>query len=448
MKTELLNLFLKRGPVHSRNRTLLKFLLLCFVVAAGMVVLIACSGGGNGGIAVNQNWTPSHTYLPVMMIDTENGQAITSKEDYITGAYQIKDLDGTLLDQGELEIKGRGNSTWDMPKKPYRIKLADSSALLGMPAGKHWVLLANYSDKTLMRNDVAFELSRMLGMEYTTRCVFTEVFLNGAYQGVYQLTEHIRIGKDRVNIPELKISDTDPDKITGGYLIEVDARRGEDFCFDGSKTDMVFCLSNPETLLEAGWETRKDYVVNYINQTLDLLFSEAFADPDTGFSAYVDTDSAVSYYLINELFRNIDGAWSSFYMYKKRNGKLILGPVWDFDLAIGNINYGDADKTEGWHTREAAFFGRMFEDPAFEHKVKARWKQMKDEGMLTALFAYIDTRALFLKDAQANNFKRWPILSEYVWPNRVVTGSYQGEVDAMKEWLSLRIAWMDERLSD
>jgi glycopeptide antibiotics resistance protein len=389
------------------------------------------------------------TYLPTITINTTDAQEITSKEFYVTGTYKIAGLDGSILHEGSLEIKGRGHSTWDMPKKPYRLKLTDKAALMGMPSNKHWVLLANYADKTLMRNDLAFKLSQMLGMEYTPRSVHVELSLNGSYQGVYQLTEHIRIGTDRINIPELKVTDTSEDKISGGYLIEVDARRGEDFCFDSTKTSMVFCLSSPETLLESGWEEQKQYIVNYVNQTDEAIFGDQFKDTDTGYAAYIDVDSAIQYYLINELFKNVDAGFIfSSFLFKKRNGKLFFGPIWDFDFAIGNVDYGGADNPEGWHILNAPWYKRMFEDPAFELKVKTRWKQMKTAGMLDALFQHIDNQTVFFNDAQGNNFNKWPILSVYVWPNRVVTGSYQGEIDAMKEWLALRIAWMDAQLSD
>ena len=389
------------------------------------------------------------TYLPTITINTTNAQAITSKDVYVTGTYKTAGLDGATLHEGTLEIKGRGTSTWLMPKKPYRLKLTNSTALMGMPGNKHWVLLANYIDKTLMRNDMAFKLSRLLEMEYTPRSVHVELYLNGSYQGVYQLTEHVRIGQDRVNIPELKVTDTSGDKISGGYLIEVDDTRGEDFCFDSTKTSMVFCLSNPETLLERGWEQHKQYIVNYINQTDEAIFGDKFKDPDTGYTAYIDVDSAIHYYLISELFKNHDGNLRrSTFLFKKRNGKLFFGPIWDFDLAIGNVGYVSAGNPEGWYIRDAPWFKRMFEDPVFEQKVKTRWKQMKKAGMLDALFQHIDNLTVFFKDAQVNNFDKWPILSDWVWYNRVVTGSYQGEIDAMREWLTLRIDWIDAQLPD
>jgi len=403
-----------------------------------------------GGSLTDQDvpWTPTNVFLPKMTINTTKSQQIASKEVYLTGTYMITDLNGHILHEGNLGIKGRGNSTWLMPKKPYKLKLEKSTVLLDMPANKHWVLLANYSDKTLLRNETAFELSRLLSMDYTPRSVFVELYLNGAYRGVYQLTEHVRIGTYRVDIDELTGDETGDD-ISGGYLIEVDAHRGENFCYDSSKTDMVFCLVNPETLMEPAWEQHKQYIVNYIDQVDEAIFGEQFMDEDTGYAAYIDIDSIIQYYLINELFKNVDGNLQvSTFLFKKRNGKLTFGPIWDFDIAIGNVDHATADKTDGWYIRNAPWFSRMFKDPVFGQKVKNRWAQMKTDGTLDALLLYIDSRAAYLENAQANNFEKWPILSIYVWPNRIVTGSYGGEINAMKEWLQARIVWLDAQLSN
>lgn len=426
-------------------------------IAAAFIISTfwGCGGGSSGGSFSSKHsteWSPATTYLPTMTINTKDSQDITSKEVYIEGDYKIQDLDSRILHEGSMEIKGRGNATWTMPKKPYRIKLTKKAALMGMPENKHWVLLANYADKTLLRNDVAFQLSSMLGMEYTPRSVFVELYLNGSYRGVYQLTEHIRIDKNRVNIPELAVTDTSADAISGGYLIEVDARRGEDFCFDSTRTSMVFCLSNPETLLEEGWEQQRAYIVNYINQTEEAIFGENFKDPGTGYAAYLDVDSAVNFYLINELLKNIDGVLLlSTFLYKKRDGKLTFGPIWDFDLSTGNSKFYPSNVTvrypEGWYSRSAPWFTRMFEDPVFEQKVKTRWKQMKTEGMFDTLFLHIDDQAAYLKDAQINDIHKWPVSAsdalEYGYKD-----SYQGNIDAMKEWLAKRITWMDAQLSE
>lgn len=273
------------------------------------------------------------------------------------------------------------------------------------------------------------------------------VELNGVYQGVYQLTEHVRIAPDRVNIPELKAGDVDPALITGGYLIEVDETRGEAFCFDLLRSGMTFCLKNPEKLLEPGWEDKRAYIEGYIAQTEDAIFAPDFADPVTGYAAYIDVDSAVNYYLINELVKNADGDLRrSTFLAKKRGGKLTFGPLWDFDLALGNYQ-GPGAETSGWLIRGAPWFERMFQDPAFEAKVKARWALFKSSGQLTDIVIYIDQRALYLSHVQVRNFQLWDILSVIIWPNPVATGSYTGEVTALQDWLRARIAWMDAELS-
>jgi len=384
--------------------------------------------------------------LPTLHVNTTNGVPITSKEVYVTGDYRLTGADGVILTSGALEIRGRGNTTWTMPKKPFRLKLVSSTGLLGMPANRHWILLANYSDKTLIRNDVTFELSRRVGMEYTPRSEFADLVLNGSYQGVYQLTEHVRIATDRVNIPELKVSDTSATAITGGYLMEVDERRGEDFCFNSTRTVMIFCLSNPETLNEPAWARHRQYITNYIQQLDGALFGPQFADPQVGYAAYIDVESAIGYYLVNELLKNVDGNLRlSTYLYKKRGGKLHFGPVWDFDLAIGNVNYNNADKVDGWHTRTAAWFTRLFQDPAFAARVRARWNQMQADREVDRLLDYMSTRQQQLNKVQVRNFEKWPILSTWVWPNRVVTGSYSGEVLVMQQWLFDRSKWVERQ---
>jgi hypothetical protein len=390
--------------------------------------------------------------LPQLCIQVENNQPIDTKETYLNADMVLIDKDFERY-EGITEIRGRGNTTWTMPKKPYRVKLATKASLLDMPANRHWVLLANYSDKTLMRNDVVFHLGETMGMEYTPRSSFVDLHINGLYQGLYQLTEHIRIDQHRINIPELKEGHTDPERITGGYLLEVDSRRGEDFCFDSAHPDMagnpmVFCAVNPETLLEAGWEDHRAYIENYIAQTESAIFAPDFTDPETGYAAFIDVDSAINYYLINELIKNVDGNLRlSTFLYKKRDGKLTFGPLWDFDLALGNVNYDDADNPEGWHILTANWYSRLFQDPAFATAIKDRWNWMKNEGVLDGLFERIDTRTLWLSQVQKANFELWDILNIEVWPNRVVTGTYQGEVDAMKEWLQKRINWIDAQLN-
>ena len=478
---------MKRSSVNSIFGITLIWILLHLAACGG--------GGGNSGSTNNSTSAPASSSsstssslasfpqasslpadfptgtvdtLPVLEITTENSAAITSKENYINATYVL--TDGDVTTQGTLEIRGRGNSTWGWPKKPFRLKLTNAASLVGMSSSKHWVLLANYADKTLVRNDTAFMFSKRLGMEYTPDAKHVEVKLNGSYNGVYQLVEHIRVANNRVNIPELKVTDTTSEKISGGYLMEVDFRhhvdfcknitysspecvgtvniaRDVDYCMDSTHRMNPFCVDTPETLHDNAWLPMRNYITQYFTDTEAALFGSNFADPTTGYAAYIDVDSAVNYYIINELFKNVDGAVASFYLYKKRDGKLFFGPIWDFDLALGNAGYDDVDKTYGWHIRKATWFARLFEDPAFVAKVKTRWQTIKEEGDLELIFQYAQARAIWLNKAQERNFERWPIFNWTEWYTRVIMGSYDAEVNEMIRWQRARATWMDTQLS-
>ncbi|GGY65077.1 hypothetical protein GCM10011613_06140 [Cellvibrio zantedeschiae] len=409
--------------------------------------------------------------LPVLNLKTDNAAPIVSKETYVKGSFSLADVGGASVD-GTLEVRGRGNSTWGWVKKPYRLKLTNSTSLLGMPKGKNWVLLANYADKTLLRNDVVFMFGRALGMEYTPRAQYVELNLNGAYQGVYQLTEHIRVDKDRVNIDEMKVTDTDAEKITGGYLMEVDFRhaknycigvtwetfcvnnvntsRDVDYCIDSKHGMQPACLASPETLHDPAWAAQRQYIDKYYADMEAALFSDNFTDPTTGYAAYLDVDSVISYYIANELFKNVDGAESSFYIYKKRGGKFFFGPLWDFDLASGNAGYNDADKSYGWYIRAYPWFAQLFKDPAFQAKVKTRWNTLKAEGKLEYISQYAEARAIWLDKQQKKNYQLWSITDFAPWilhGGHGGTGSYEAEVKEMVRWQKERIDWLDKEIN-
>jgi hypothetical protein len=395
--------------------------------------------------------------LPVLRINTTGGVAITSKEVYVTGTFQLLDVAGAPQGSGNLEVRGRGNSTWNYPKKPYRMKLAASTALLGMPANRHWVLLANYLDKTLVRNEVAFEFSRRVGMAWTPRSEQVLLELNGEYLGVYMLTEHVRIGNERVNIPELRMADTAADLITGGYLLEVDFRQGEDYCRQTSNGTWL-CLANPETLLEPDWAQHKAYIDGYIDATVNALYGAQFADPLLGYAAYIDVDSAVNFYLVQELLKNPDANFlASVFLYKPRGGKLFLGPVWDFDLAINNAqwSFSGGSSPTGWHVRmqdsrqtgNYNWYTRLFQDPAFNQRVRTRWAELRQAGAIDSLLTYIDRREAWLSQVQVQNFQRWNILNTVLPPQlSPVVGPYTLHVAAMRNFLQQRIIWMDSQL--
>lgn len=433
------------------------------MTARGLLLLLtlavaACSDDGapppedTGGVPVvvgretcDTGVSPAAEVLPLLSVQTEEAAPIISTEDYVDADWQLDVPDGPDL-AGEMEIRGRGNTTWGMPKKPYRVKLESKTALLGMPSDRHWVLLANYADKSLLRTAVAFEISRRMSFAWTPRSRHVELFLNEDYQGVYQLTEHIRVAEQRVAIPELKVADTAPAVITGGYLMEIDVREGEDFCPVTPRSRMAFCLKSPEDLNDDDRAAQRAYITDYLDATDTAMYSDAFADPETGYAAWIDVDSLVDYYLAQELVRNVDGDLRlSTYVYKPRGGKLTFGPLWDFDITLGNVHYGNGWVVAGWQLRNAPWFARLFEDPAFEARLRARWRELQDAGAFEDLRYWISAEAARLDAAQRRNFDRWDILNIWVWPNATVPGTYCGEVDYLQDWLTRRISWMDEQ---
>lgn len=381
----------------------------------------------------------SFTELPILYLESE--APILVKDTWINGSMTVDPNSSTeqVVTETSIELRGRGNSTWSLPKKPYRFKLPSKTSMLGMPADKKWSLLANFSDKTLMRTSVAFELGRMFEVPFTPRSKYVEVILNGEFLGNYLLTDQIEIGENRVNIQEIKKNSTD---ITGGYLLEIDQRLDADYWFRTNKSVPV-TIKSPEDITDDQF----NYIRDYVQKTEDVLFGTDFTDPAEGYAKYIDVESFINWYLVNELTKNNDAVFfSSCFMHKDKNGKLSMGPIWDFDIAIGNVNYNENNDFKGWWIRNVPWYKRLFEDPVFERKVAERWKGIKT-AKLNAIFDHINTTSQKLKYSQKENFKKWEVLYNYTWPNAVVLGSYENEVQYMKEWLTKRINWMDNELS-
>lgn len=430
-------------------------------VVTCLLALTGCGSNGSGNspapdIPAPPLPPPVASALPVLAIDTVDGIPVVTREDRISATARLFDGDGqVLLDGTTLLIHGRGNSTWNYPKKPYRLRFTTATELLGMPAHRHWVLLANYLDKTLLRTELAFEFSERLGMAWTPRSQQIVLELNGEYLGIYQLTEHVRIDPVRVDIPTLRVQDgMDMDLVTGGYLMEVDWRRGEDYC-PTTNLGVWLCFGDPDTLLEPGWEAHKAYIDEYIFLTEAAIIGLDPSHPDTGYPAYIDVDSAINFYLVHELFKNVDSNFfSSVFLYKQRGGPIFFGPVWDFDLAAGNAQFFGAGTPTGWHTRldtrGANWFTELFRDPTFEQRVRDRWTELHAAGEIQGLFEFLDQREAWLSHVQERNFELWDILSTVIpAPGEglsPVQGLWEDHVEALRSWLSERVAWMDAEL--
>jgi hypothetical protein len=397
------------------------------------------------GTTKNYKFTlKNFTGIPILYLNTENNQNITSKDVYLNGSVIINT--NTLFEQNKttipLQVKGRGNSTWGMEKKPYRLKFVDKSPMLGMPTAKNWVLLANYSDKTLQRTSTAFELGRKIGADFTPEGRFVELVLNGKYNGAYYLTSQVEVHENRVNITELKKSNTSTEEITGGYLLEQDMRLDEDNWFR-TKLDLPITIKSPEDITPA----QLTYIKNYMQETEDAIMSADFADPEKGYNKYIDTESFINWFIVQEIMKNEDAKEKTSIMYyKNRGGKLCLGPLWDFDLGAGNVDYSNAQFPTGWWIKDGPWFRRLFDDPKFRAKVKTRWNEIKNKE-LKEIPAGIDKNAAYINLSQQKNFELWKILDRKVWPNPVVYGTYEKEVAALKNWLAVRIAWLDTEIN-
>ncbi len=374
-------------------------------------------------------------------------------------------LAGDVDLQSRIQTNIRGSSSQQFPKKQYAVRLVDDNdenrneEVLGMPSENNWILHAPYDDKTLMRNAIAYRLSRDMGW-YAPRTRFVEVFLHEGsgpvtgehYHGVYMMVERIKWDNNRVDIDKVTPDDNSEPGITGGYIIQNDrdvhitTARGSEFaCVRPQDWDIT--------------DKQRQWLIGYLDDFEETLFGSGFNDPETGYRSFINTDSFIDHHLITELSKEIDGYRLSTFMYKDREGKLTMGPLWDFNLSFGNANYLTGDDSEGWYyeriSNEQYLYGwytRFFQDPDFERRYIGRWHTLRqtffsNEYILEIIEQYAD----LLDEAQERNFERWPILGIYVWPNPDgydERDTYRKEVDWMIDWVEARLEWMDTQLGE
>lgn len=372
--------------------------------------------------------------LPVVFVDTPDGQAVTSKEDWLEDSHlRIYNEEGKLDYDGPMSIKGRGNTTWNQPKKPYALKLDEKAEVLQMPEHKRWVLLANYLDRTLMRNHIAFYLAQSEGiaLEWTPRGHFVDVVFNGKHQGNYYLCEQIKIDENRVNVHE-----NEPEDVDGGYLLEWDTNYDEVNKFRSPVFDFPVMIKEPdeEDLTPAQFDFIKDYVCHVET----VLTQNDFAETGT-YKELIDVDSFVDFWIINEVTGNDECNWpKSCYMYKDKGGKLKAGPIWDYDYATFGKFYGR------FHDMRAIWNRQLFQDPSFVQRAQERWKQLLPE-FEKALDEITRTADLIRTSAEANE-KLWPIKGSSVNGDEKL--SFQEATETMRQKLAEQLEWMDRSIQE
>ncbi|KAF0141640.1 MAG: spore coat protein CotH [Stygiobacter sp.] len=421
--------------------------------------------------------------LPIIVINT-NGQTIKD-EPKITATMGVID-NGTgnrnnITDpfnnyNGKIGIEIRGHSSQLFPKKQYGIELRDDTgndvkaALLGMPEDSDWILNANYSDKSLLRNVIAYKLGNDLG-RYATRTKFCEVVLNNQYIGIYILQEKIKRGKNRVNIKKIETTDITGDALTGGYIIHIDRIDAGDKYFvsdypsvypkvprQPSPINYIISYPNEEDLQPA----QLAYIKNYVGQFETVLTKTTYNDPFDGYYDYIDIDAWVDYILAAEFTKATDAYRLSAYLYKNRdseNGKLVYGPMWDYDLAFGLADYGDGWPSSNWiapvdpsegSINRPFWIKKIFNDPVIFNKIAKRWHTIKQTVFNPqTIMKFIDESVLYLTEAGNRNFQKWPELfnpAVYIWPNKNRFTNYNDELLYLKIWLNQRYTWMDANL--
>jgi hypothetical protein len=442
-------------------------------------ILVFSSTAGN---TYAQSFTSSN--LPIIVINT-NGQTIVDEPKITADMGIILNAGGarnSVTDpfnnyNGKIGIEIRGSTSQDFfPKKQYGIELRDAAgasidaSLLGLPKKDDWVLFAPYDDKSLMRDVLAYKLGRDLG-RYASRFKYVELVLNGQYQGIYVLLEKVKRDKNRVSIDKLDPGETTGDALTGGYIIKLDKIEGSGgqgwastFAPPNRKGQQITFFQYDYPKQEDIVTEQKTYIQSYVNSFETALAGGSFKDPVSGYPKYIDVDSFVDYFIGNELPRNPDAYRLSTFIHKRKDsdgGKLVMGPIWDFNLGFGNVNFCAKDSPEGFiiHYNRICpddgwlvpfWWDRLFEDDAFKAKVAARWSSLRAGVYQTSrIMGFIDSVATVLNvEAQQRNFQRWPVLGIYVWPNAYIGNTFQDEVNFLKSWTTRRLTWMDENIGN
>ena len=421
----------------------------------------------------------SSSNLPIMIINTlgqniPDETKITAEMGLIyNGPAQRNSLDDPFnAYDGFIGIETRGSSSQSFPKKSYGIETRDAAGennnvpLLGMPEENDWVLHGPFSDKSLIRNALAYKIGELL-MDYSPRTRFVELVINNNYWGLYLLTEKIKRDKNRVAISKLNADENTGDELTGGYILKFDKATASpdnvELHFSSNyppnvqgarKTEFLYHYPAPDDITNQ----QKAYIKSFVDEFEQVLKSTNFKDQEDGYRKYIDVSTFIRFLFVNEISKNVDGYRLSSYLYKDKDSedtRLKMGPVWDFNLGFGNANYCEGGNRNGWAYDFNRFcpndfwvihfwWDRFLEDEAFIETLISDWKSLRTDVLSNErLLTCIDSMATELEEAQVRNFQRWPVLSEWIWPNNFIGNSYNAEITFLKDWLIDRLEWLD-----
>ena len=417
----------------------------------------------------------SSSHLPIIVVNT-NGQEIPNEEkitahmgiidngpgemNYLSDPYNHYD--------GFIGIEIRGSSTTWFPKKQFAVETRDSVgennnvSLFGMPEENDWIFNAPYTDKSLMRNAIIYKMARDAG-KYASRSHYFELVVDGDYRGLYVMFEKIKRDNNRVNISKLEPEEVSGDDITGGYIIKVDKWDGENIggWYSESPSDSYggfyyqYHYPKPDEIVY----DQQQYIMNYMDNFEQIILSEDFADQETGYPSVIDWESFVDFFIMQEITKNVDGYRLSSFLHKDKDsddGRLVAGPIWDFNLGFGNADYYNGWEAQGWQVEADLpiddfsipyWWCVIWSDQSFRWSVQQRWNSLRNNSLSnSSVNSLIDSLQSHIGVAAERNFERWPTLGEYVWPNHYIGQTYQDEIDYLRNWITTRMEWIDNEL--
>ena len=397
------------------------------------------------------------TNLPLVVVNTDGMRMMQSKDDKVNSTVHIISDGGTsLLSKKDTECKGRGNASWNFPKKPMRLKFPKKQTVLpDAPAKcKKWTLINNYGDKSLMRNKIAFHMSRGIGLSYTPYCQFVDLIFNGEYQGCYQLCDQVEVNPGRVEITEMTPDDIEGEALTGGYFIEIDAYANQEASWFESLRGIPVTIKSPDD--DEITPEQSAYIKDYFNKFETAVFTYGFTSETTGYRKYLNLDSFLQYFIVGELDGNTDYFWSIYMSKERGEEKFVVGPVWDVDLGFDNDyrTYPIAGKNDYIYRSGGSVASDavkrladriLIADAKSRERLKYLWSDARVNRHYNPTYycKLVDRYAEQLAESQELNFKRWNILGESVHMNPAVSGSYEGEVQRVKDYLNERFAQLD-----